>query len=76
MGESMQSRPFGLISRVPASRGHFLSTGWRWKMELQNLRQDKEPYEPPKATFVPIKLEERLMGCGLTSYCGANQYYQ
>lgn len=23
----------------------------------------KQPYEPPKATFVPLKLEERLMGC-------------
>ena len=23
----------------------------------------KQPYEPPKATFVPLKLEERLLKC-------------
>jgi hypothetical protein len=23
----------------------------------------KLPYAPPRATFVPLKLEERLMGC-------------
>ncbi len=23
----------------------------------------KQPYEAPKATFVPLKLEERLLGC-------------
>jgi hypothetical protein len=45
-------------------------------MELKDSRQDKEQYEPPKATFVPIKLEERLMACGLLSYCAPNQYYQ
>ena len=24
----------------------------------------KQPYEPPKATFTPLKMEERLMSCG------------
>lgn len=24
---------------------------------------NKQPYEAPKATFVPLKLEERLLGC-------------
>lgn len=23
----------------------------------------KQPYEPPKATFIPLKIEERLLGC-------------
>ena len=44
-------------------------------MELKDKDQ-KEQYEPPKATFVPLKLSERLMGCGLYSYCAPNQYYQ
>jgi len=26
----------------------------------------KLPYEPPKATFVPLKLEERLLTCDKT----------
>ena len=29
----------------------------------------KLPYEPPKATFVPLKLEERLLSC-LKVFCG------
>jgi hypothetical protein len=24
----------------------------------------REPYEPPKATFVPLKMEERVLSCG------------
>jgi len=39
-------------------------------MERQNSSQNwkepdrtKERYEPPKATFVPVKLDERLMAC-------------
>jgi hypothetical protein len=52
------------------------------KMEI---RQDKDrlvdqraPYEPPKATFVPIKITERLMNCGFNvpQGCGSNSYYQ
>ncbi|MGD0399265.1 MAG: hypothetical protein ABSC04_10175 [Syntrophobacteraceae bacterium] len=51
-------------------------------MEHQDSRQDKDrlvdprvPYEPPKATFVPLNLAERLMqqcvhtipqGCGVS----------
>ncbi len=27
----------------------------------------RRPYAPPTATFVPLKLEERLLGCGKTS---------
>lgn len=27
---------------------------------------ERQPYEPPKATFVPLKLEERLMTCDKT----------
>ncbi|VVB72187.1 Uncharacterised protein [uncultured archaeon] len=33
----------------------------------------KAPYVPPKAVFVPLKLEERLMKCDVKSYglgCG------
>lgn len=38
-------------------------------MEQQNARPtappvtEKRPYEPPTATFVPLKLEERLLAC-------------
>ena len=32
---------------------------------------ERLPYEPPKAIFVPLKLEERLLKCGATSsLCG------
>ena len=36
-------------------------------MEREKVLAEKEPYDPPKATFVPLVLEERLMGCGLYS---------
>ena len=29
----------------------------------------KQPYEPPKATFVPLKLEERLLACSKVGIC-------
>ncbi len=46
-------------------------------MEPKDKEVDqREPYEPPKATVVPFKLQERLMGCGFYSYCAPNQYYQ
>ncbi len=38
-------------------------------MEKRNLNEEqtdtqrKEPYEPPKATFIALKIEERLMAC-------------
>jgi len=44
-------------------------------MERQDSSQNwkepdrtKERYEPPKATFVPLKLEERLLVCN--DHCG------
>jgi hypothetical protein len=52
------------------------------KMERKDPQQDKERlealkrrYERPEATFVPLKLKERIMGCGLYSYCSPNSYY-
>jgi hypothetical protein len=30
----------------------------------------KKPYEPPKATFIPLKIEERLMKCHKTTVEG------
>ena len=34
-------------------------------MESKNHQVDapKSPYAPPKATFVPLKIEERLLAC-------------
>ena len=45
-------------------------------MELNMER--KELYEAPKATFVALNVEERLMNCGqYSSYvCGQNATYQ
>ncbi len=34
----------------------------------------KALYESPKATFVPMQLGDRLMGCGFYSYCGSPHY--
>jgi len=31
------------------------------KTEAQSM--PRQPYAPPKATFVPLKLEERLLAC-------------
>ena len=39
-------------------------------MEQQNVPSPvgkKSPYAPPKATFIPLKLEERLLVCGKVS---------
>lgn len=30
---------------------------------MDEKQLQKEPYEPPKATFVPLKVEERLLAC-------------
>jgi hypothetical protein len=47
-------------------------------MEKEKLQQPaehpapKQPYAPPKATFIPLKLEERLLVCSKvtgTSHC-------
>lgn len=43
---------------------------------MSNLRLEqaghaqKAPYEPPKATFVPLKLEERLLACNWSGSLG------
>jgi hypothetical protein len=37
--------------------------GKRKKWENLNQNTLKQTYEPPKATFVPIKIEERLLAC-------------
>jgi hypothetical protein len=48
------------------------------RQDKDRLVDQREPYEPPKATFVPIELSERLMGCGfnMPQGCGSNSYYQ
>jgi hypothetical protein len=45
------------------------------RQEKLRLSDEKKPYEPPKATFVPAKLEERVMQCDFNSYrvCGPNR---
>jgi hypothetical protein len=35
--------------------------------ETKGQELQKQPYEPPKAIFVPLKLQERLLGCGPNS---------
>ncbi|WPD24691.1 MAG: hypothetical protein SD837_09030 [Candidatus Electrothrix scaldis] len=49
-------------------------------MEKQNEPQNKQkkPYKPPKATFIPLKIEERLTKCdkdtsGVTPGCNSGQ---
>ncbi|MDA8306679.1 MAG: hypothetical protein M0Z81_07625 [Deltaproteobacteria bacterium] len=53
-------------------------------MKLKEAIEDKgkrapsrEPYEPPRADFAPVSLQERLMDCGETSYnvCGNQAAY-
>jgi hypothetical protein len=36
---------------------------------------EKQPYEPPKATVVPVQLEERVLGCVYSTikYCGLTE---
>ena len=29
--------------------------------------QEKQPYEPPKVTSVPVQLEERVLGCNFST---------
>ncbi|MBN1381361.1 MAG: hypothetical protein JXA41_06785 [Deltaproteobacteria bacterium] len=45
-------------------------------MEKSNEKEiektDKEQYEPPKATFVPLKIEERLMACLKLMFAGGD----
>jgi hypothetical protein len=37
--------------------------------------REKQPYEPPKATVVPVQLEERVLGCLFSTlkYCGFSE---
>ncbi len=37
--------------------------------------REKQPYEPPKATYVRMQLEERLLGCLYSSMrvCGLTE---
>ena len=44
--------------------------------EAQAVEQPtaKKPYEPPRATFVPLKLEERLLQCYLNNHKDCESY--
>jgi hypothetical protein len=36
-------------------------------------KPERQPYEPPRATFVPLQVEERLMACAkLPTFCKAS----
>jgi hypothetical protein len=37
--------------------------------------QEKQPYEPPKVTVVPVQLEERVLGCNFSTVknCGLTE---
>jgi hypothetical protein len=41
----------------------------------QGLDSKKQPYEAPKATFVRVELEERVLGCVFSTikYCGLTE---
>ncbi len=41
---------------------------------LPRLDSERQPYEPPDANFLPLKLEERLMACRVVrDTCGNRQ---
>jgi hypothetical protein len=41
--------------------------------EEETKTDSKKPYEPPKAIFIPLKIEERLMACRKTAgICNKN----
>ena len=45
--------------------------------ETKHQEPQRQPYEPPRAIVVPLKLEERLLGCSrqppfTTPVCYAN----
>jgi hypothetical protein len=43
--------------------------------EAKDQEPQKQPYEPPKATFVPLKLQERILGCSqYYMSCYSSQY--
>jgi hypothetical protein len=35
----------------------------------EHLKSEKKHYEPPKAEFIPLKTEERLLACGKEEAC-------
>jgi len=41
----------------------------------QGVHTEKQAYEPPKATFVRVQLEERVLGCNFSTikYCGITE---
>ncbi len=41
--------------------------------ETKHQEPQRQPYEPPKATFVPLKLEERLLTCKFGPYGGCSK---
>ncbi|MFH1112690.1 MAG: hypothetical protein V1792_02100 [Pseudomonadota bacterium] len=45
------------------------------RQKRNHSKSVKRPYEPPKATVAPVKIEERLMQCNFSSYrvCGPNR---
>jgi hypothetical protein len=49
-------------------------------MEEPNLKEKqaetrhKKTYEPPKAIFIPLRIEERLMTCGKTEALMCKRY--
>jgi hypothetical protein len=46
----------------------------RRAQQIKDEPTPKEPYVPPKATFVALKLEERLLSCKTVGTgCGAYQ---
>lgn len=44
-------------------------------MKDQQQGTQKKTYEPPKAKFVPLNLEERLLACTKQTNCGGNGLY-
>lgn len=44
-------------------------------VEKLRLVGEKQPYEAPKATTIPVKPEERVMQCNFSTYrvCGPNR---
>jgi hypothetical protein len=35
----------------------------------EQYSESRRPYTPPQATFVPLKIEERLLGCSKHGNC-------
>jgi len=39
------------------------------RAQREPLTRHEDLYEPPKAVFMPVNLEERLLGCDHSSGC-------